>query len=102
MNTKLGFQNEELDDVMLLDEIETINTSYLLIYNDDYNTFDWVIQSLMEICNHTFEQSEQLSLIIHYKGKATVKTASLNTLQPMKDAFIERGLSAVIETEVNS
>ena len=102
MNTKLGFQNEESDDVMLLDEIETINTSYLLIYNDDYNTFDWVIQSLMEICNHTFEQSEQLSLIIHYKGKATVKTASLNTLQPMKDAFIERGLSAVIETEVNS
>ena len=102
MNTKLGFQNEESDDVMLLDDIETINTSYLLIYNDDYNTFDWVIQSLMEICNHTFEQSEQLSLIIHYKGKATVKTASLNTLQPMKDAFIERGLSAVIETEVNS
>lgn len=102
MNTKLGFQNEELDDVMLMDEIETINTSYLIIYNDDYNTFDWVIQSLMEICNHTFEQSEQLSLIIHYKGKATVKTASLNTLQPMKDAFIERGLSAVIETEVNS
>lgn len=102
MKTKLGYQNEEFDDVMLLDEIQTTNTSYLIIYNDEYNTFDWVIQSLMEICNHTFEQSEQLSLIIHYKGKATVKTASLKTLQPMKDAFIERGLSAVIETEVNS
>ena len=63
---------------------------------------DWVIQCLMDVCNHTHEQSEQLSLIIHFKGKATVKTAPFDTLKPMKDALIERGLSAVIETEVES
>ena len=69
----------------------------LIIYNDDHNTFDWVIQCLMEICDHTYEQSEQLSLIIHYKGKATVKTAAKNILRPLKDGLIDRGLSAVIE-----
>ena len=102
MNTYLSHQHEDSEDLMLLEAIETSKTSYLIIYNDDYNTFDWVIQCLMEICNHTFEQSEQLSLLIHYKGKAIVKTASFSELQPMKDAFLERGLSAVIETEVNS
>ena len=52
----------------------------------------------MEICNHGFEQSEQLSLLVHYKGKAVIKTASIEVLKPMKDALVERGLSAVIES----
>lgn len=72
--------------------------SELIVYNDDHNTFDWVIQCLMDICNHEFEQSEQLSLIVHYKGKAVVKTADLDILSPMKNALIDRGLSAVIES----
>lgn len=77
-----------------------VNTasSQLVVFNDDFNTFDWVIQSFMEVCNHTFEQSEQLSLLIHYSGKARVKTGSLVALEPMKDALVERGISAVIET----
>ena len=73
------------------------NTNEIVLYNDDVNTFDWVIQCLMEICNHTYEQSEQLSLIIHYKGKATVKTAPKPELRPLKDGLVDRGLSAVIE-----
>lgn len=73
--------------------------SRLVIFNDDVNTFDWVIQCLMEVCQHTEEQAEQLSLIIHFKGKATVKTGSYEDLVPRKDALIERGLSVVIETE---
>lgn len=73
--------------------------SRLVIYNDDVNTFDWVIQCLMEVCQHTEEQAEQLSLIIHFKGKATVKTGCYEDLVPRKDALIERGLSVVIKTE---
>ena len=68
-----------------------------ILFNDNFNTFDWVIHCLMEVCGHTFEQSEQLSILIHFKGKATVKTAPLESLRPLKEALIERGLSAVIE-----
>ena len=78
----------------------SVKQAQLLVYNDDFNTFDWVIQCFMEVCSHTFEQSEQLSLIVHYKGKAIVKTGFLEKLKPMKDALVERGLSAVIETLV--
>ena len=74
----------------------------LIVYNDDFNTFDWVIQCFMEVCNHTFEQSEQLSLIVHYKGKAIVKTGNFESLKPMKDALVERGLSAVIDNMVTN
>lgn len=91
--------NLSVQEELLVEElIEAGETSQLIVYNDDFNTFDWVIECFMEICSHTYEQSEQLSLIVHYKGKATVKTASLNVLKPMKDALIDRGLSAVIET----
>jgi ATP-dependent Clp protease adaptor protein ClpS len=71
----------------------------LLVFNDDFNTFDWVIESFIEVLNHTFEQAEQLSLIIHTKGKATVKTAPKNELEPKKDALVNRGLSAIIEED---
>ena len=88
----------EREDVLLEEEIEDIgHLSRLVVYNDDHNTFDWVIQCLMEILGHTFEQSEQLALIIHFKGKATVKTAPLSELKPLKDGLTDRGLSAVIE-----
>ena len=73
------------------------NAAQLVVYNDDHNTFDWVIQCFQEVLQHTLEQAEQLSLIIHFKGKATVKTAPKNVLKPKKDALIDRGLSAVIE-----
>ena len=69
----------------------------IVLYNDDLNTFDWVIQSFVEICRHDTAQAEQLSYIIHFKGKATVKTGSKKELKPMKDALVDRGLSAVIE-----
>jgi ATP-dependent Clp protease adaptor protein ClpS len=77
------------------------NHARLLVYNDDFNTFDWVIESFMEVLQHTFEQAEQLSLIIHTKGKATVKTAPKKELEPKKDALLDRGLSAVIEEDEN-
>ncbi|MEZ4981929.1 MAG: ATP-dependent Clp protease adaptor ClpS [Saprospiraceae bacterium] len=96
---KNGFQ-EELEEIQLeevLDDTGSGEISELLVYNDDHNTFDWVIDSFMEVLEHSHEQSEQLALIIHFKGKATVKTAPFRELKPKKDALIERGLSAVIE-----
>ena len=94
----LNYPFEELEEVAVIEELtDNGDTSELIVHNDDHNTFDWVIQCFMEICNHSQEQSEQLSLIVHFKGKATVKTASFNVLKPMKDALVDRGLSAVIE-----
>lgn len=89
---------EELEEVLLEDELADIGQqSQLVVYNDDHNTFDWVIQCFTEILKHSSEQAEQLSLIIHFKGKAIVKTAPMNVLRPLKDGLIDRGLSAVIE-----
>ena len=88
----------EVDEVMQVEKTTTdLQQAQLVVYNDDFNTFDWVIQCFMEVCDHTFEQAEQLSLIVHYKGKAVVKTGNFDKLKPMKDALVERGLSAVID-----
>jgi len=88
----------EIKEVEVTEATSTGEKSQLIVYNDDFNTFDWVIKCLMEVCSHTYEQSEQLSVLVHFKGKAVVKTSSFEVLKPMKNDLIERGLSAVIET----
>jgi ATP-dependent Clp protease adaptor protein ClpS len=95
MNTDFDFNL--LEDILTL-ETDQGSMSELIVYNDDFNTFEWVIECLVDVLNHSNEQAEQLSLIIHYNGKATVKTAPVPVLRPFKDALVERGLSAVIET----
>ena len=80
----------------LLDEL-TGFTSKLIVHNDDVNTFDWIIISLVEICSHTRHQAEQCALIIHTKGKYAVKEGDFDVLKPMKDALTERGIGATIE-----
>lgn len=86
------------EDILVEEEIDTGEVAHLVVFNDDYNTFEWVIESFMKVCKHTEQQAEQLSMMIHFKGKATVQTATMNILRPMKDALIDRGLSAHIET----
>ncbi len=88
----------DVKEVEVTDATDVGEKSQLIVYNDDFNTFDWVIKCLMEVCSHTYEQSEQLSVLVHFKGKAVVKTSSFSVLKPMKNDLIERGLSAVIET----
>lgn len=91
--------NEETD-ILIEDETKDSNTGFdaqLIVYNDDHNTFDWVVECFMDVLGHNHEQSEQLSLIIHFKGKATVKTAPKKVLKPIKDALVDKGLSVVIE-----
>ncbi len=93
-----GIQHEEQEDVLVEDDTYVGDYAQLVVFNDDHNTFDWVIQCFIEVCKHTQEQSEQLSLLVHFKGKATVKTGPFVVLKPMKEALVDRGLSAVIET----
>lgn len=76
---------------------ELVEARQLVVHNDDINTFDWVILSLMEICGHTEEQAEQLSLIIHFKGKAVVKEDFYEKLSPLQLGLLDRGISATIE-----
>jgi ATP-dependent Clp protease adaptor protein ClpS len=87
------------EELLLEDDVMVSNQHQLVVYNDDYNTFEWVIECFVKILNHTEVQSEQLAIMIHYRGKAVVKTADLITLRPFKDALCDCGLSAVIESE---
>lgn len=68
----------------------------IIVFNDDVNTFDHVITTLMRVCNHTPEQAEQCALIVHYKGKCTVKTGVLDELKPQCTQLLAAGLSAEI------
>jgi len=70
---------------------------HLIVWNDDVNTFQWVIETLIEICKHSYEQAEQCAYIIHYKGKYSVKEGTYDELKPMCEAITERGISATIE-----
>jgi ATP-dependent Clp protease adaptor protein ClpS len=91
-------QLDELGEVLVEQDQDTGLFGQLLVYNDDVNTFDWVILTFVEILKHTSEQAEQLAVLIHYKGKAIVKSGPLDALYRFKEALIDRGLSAVIET----
>ncbi|MEI7470926.1 MAG: ATP-dependent Clp protease adaptor ClpS [Chitinophagaceae bacterium] len=70
----------------------------LIVWNDEINTFEWVIETLMEVCGHSAQQAEQCAMIIHTKGKYAVKVGSYESLKPACDAITERGISATIES----
>lgn len=78
-------------------EIKKEKIRELVLHNDDFNTFEHVIISLIEICEHDALQAEQCALITHYKGRCGVKNGEYEVLKPMKDALIERKLSVTIE-----
>ena len=77
--------------------IDVENPCQLIVWNDDVTTFDWVIDTLMEVCGHTLQQAEQCSMIIHTKGKYSVKEGGYDFLKPMCDAITDRGIGATIE-----
>jgi ATP-dependent Clp protease adaptor protein ClpS len=86
---------EKVREKVSLKEAPSINNE-IIVYNDDVNTFDHVIETLMRVCEHTPEQAEQCSLIVHYKGKCTVKTGALDKLKPQCSQLLAAGLSAEI------
>ena len=68
----------------------------IVLFNDDVNTFEHVIETLIRVCKHTNEQAEQCAILVHYKGKCTVKTGLLDELKPQCSSLLEAGLSAEI------
>jgi ATP-dependent Clp protease adaptor protein ClpS len=78
------------------EKTKNVITNDLVIYNDDYNSFDHVINSLVKVCKHESIQAEQCTNIIHNNGKCAVKKGELKTLKPMRDALCERGIDAKI------
>ena len=76
---------------------ETASNYNLIVWNDEVNTFEWVIETLIDVCGHTPEQAEQCSYFIHYKGKYSVKQGEYDELKTMCDAITERGIGATVE-----
>ena len=94
MNQTKTHINEDADNDVLVDND---GTCQLVVWNDEVNSFDWVITTLVEICSHTLEQAEQSAMIIHTKGKYAVKDGSYDFLKPMCDSITERGIGATVE-----
>jgi len=76
---------------------QTVEQCDLVLYNDDVNTFDFVIETLVDVCNHEYLQAVQCTHIIHNNGKCGVKRGSFNELKPTCETLLEKGLSATIE-----
>ena len=86
---------EKVQEAVLVDEAVGTNNE-IVLHNDDVNTFDHVIETLIRVCKHDALQAEQCALLVHYKGKCTVKTGTLEELKPQCTALLDAGLSAEI------
>jgi ATP-dependent Clp protease adaptor protein ClpS len=87
-------QEEVLQEVK--EDILSSDVKDLVVFNDDYNTFDHVINTLMKVCKHTPHQAEQCTWIIHYKGKCAVRKGTFEELKPMRQGICDAGISAEI------
>ncbi len=90
----MGIKEKIQEEIDVADK--AVNKHYIVLYNDDINTFDHVIDMLVDVCDHTPEQAEQCSLIVHYKGKCTVKTGSYDDLKQRCSKLLQADLSAEI------
>lgn len=92
----MDISTQERELVELLEAIEDTDLKDLVVFNDDFNTFEHVIATLIRVCKHTPEQAEQCTWLIHYKGKCAVKNGSYDELKPMCEAICEAGIDARI------
>lgn len=95
INFKVMGTKEKISEELLLEE-DTVQQNEIVLFNDEVNTFDHVINTLISVCEHSPEQAEQCSLIVHYKGKCTVKTGEYDDLKPRCSRLLQAGLSAEI------
>lgn len=91
----MSTQEKVLESVSV-EELISLNNE-IVLFNDDVNTFDHVIDTLIRVCDHTTEQAEQCAILVHYTGKCTVKTGSYNDLKPQCSSLLDAGLSAEIQ-----
>jgi len=89
--------NQQQNQTSGKDELSSVNRKSLILYNDEVNTFEFVIDTLVEICKHEKNQAEQCALIVHHKGKYCIKTGEISVLKPMLTALTDKGLNAIIE-----
>lgn len=92
----MSVKPQEIEEILFATEEVELKESSLVIYNDDFNTFDHVIETLIRVCKHSTEQAEQCTWLIHYKGKCAVKNGQYEILVPMKNAILEAGIDAKI------
>ena len=95
-SNKMNFSYQEKEDFSVLEEVVTEDQKDLVVYNDDFNTFEHVINTLIKVCKHSAEQAEQCTWIIHYRGKCAVKKGTFDELRPMKESICEAGIEAKI------
>ena len=95
INTNTGTKVWEDDDTNVL--VDATSSYHLIVWNDEVNSFDWVIETLVDICGHTKVQAEQCAMLIHFKGKYAVKDGDYDSLKPLREAITERGINATIE-----
>lgn len=95
MNLKEQFVEKTIE----IEKVDDLSgeENFLILHNDDFNTFDFVIETLVDICDHDLQQAEQCAYITHYKGKCDVKKGSVSSLKPLKDELVERGLNVTID-----
>jgi ATP-dependent Clp protease adaptor protein ClpS len=99
LNKPRAFEETAFETDVLTDIESPYN---LVVWNDEVNSFDWVIQTLIEVCKHSTEQAEQCAMIIHTQGKYAVKQGSYDDLKPLCDTITDRGIGATIEVLSNS
>lgn len=90
----MSTKEKKQEDVDVLEQ--ELNQHEIILFNDDVNTFDHVIDSLIDVCDHTSEQAEQCAYLVHYKGKCAVKTGEYKELKPRCSRLLTLGLSAEI------
>ena len=93
----MSFQYQEDELIEVLDDLEDQEPKNLIVFNDDYNTFDHVINTLVKICKHSLQQAEQCTWLIHFRGKCIVKTGNFRKLKPMRDGICDAGIDARIQ-----
>ena len=84
------------EDISVLEDIGEENLRDLMVYNDDFNTFEHVINTLIKVCKHDVNQAEQCTFLIHYKGKCSVKKGDYDELKPMREGISSAGIKAAI------
>ena len=89
-----SLKHQEVKEI--LEDIQLEDLKNLVVHNDDVNTFEHVINTLIKVCKHSSEQAEQCTWIIHYKGKCAVKNGSFIELKPMKEAILDAGINASV------
>jgi ATP-dependent Clp protease adaptor protein ClpS len=95
MSQKPRIAEKEKDETELLTMRD--EPCSLIVWNDEVNTFEWVIETLIQVCKHTEDQAEQCAMIIHTQGKYAVKQGNYEELKPMCNSITERGIGATIE-----